>query len=102
MVPIWFSHHKDIERLQQAWQTEFEKRATGGAIALSGFHYQFLIALHDTLRAWLNGSATDRSRPKVLTECLSDILDKSSNDIILVTQVKRVTRSDSFRDALNE
>jgi tetratricopeptide (TPR) repeat protein len=102
MAPIWFSHAKEIELLQHAWQTEFEKRASGGTLALAGFHYQFLVALHDTLRAWLDRSSPERSRPKVFTECLSDILDRSSNDIILVTQVKRTTRPDSFRDALTE
>jgi tetratricopeptide (TPR) repeat protein len=33
---------------------------------------------------------------------LSDILDKSSNDIVLVTQVKRTNRSNGFHDALTE
>jgi tetratricopeptide (TPR) repeat protein len=102
MLPVWLSHHNDIEHLQRAWQTEFEKRADGGSAALSGFHYQFLIALHDTLRAWLDRPAFERSRPSVLTECLSDILDQSSNDIVLVTQVKRTRRSDNLHDALSE
>lgn len=101
-LPVWISRYKEIEGLQHAWQTEFEKRASGGAIALSGFHYQFMVALHDTLRAWLARPPFERTRPKVLTECLSDILEKSSNNIILVTQVKRTIRSDSFHDALTE
>lgn len=101
-LPVWFSDHNDIERLQHAWQAEFERRAMGGSSALSGFHYQFLVALHDTIRAWLDRPASERSRPKIFTECLSDILDRSSNDVILVTQVKRTRRSDSFQDALNE
>jgi hypothetical protein len=101
-LPIWFSQRNDIERLQHAWHAEFEKRASGGGVALSGFHYQFLVAIHDSLRAWLALPASERTRPKVFTECLSDILDRSSNDVILVTQVKRTRRSDAFQDALNE
>jgi tetratricopeptide (TPR) repeat protein len=102
MIPVWFSHYEEIERLQRAWQTEFAKRARGGAAALSGFHYQFLIALHETLRAWLDRPAIEHGRRAALVECLSDILDHSSNDILLVTQVKRTVRSDSVHDALNE
>jgi tetratricopeptide (TPR) repeat protein len=102
MPPVWVSHYKDIERLQSSWIKVFKKRATGGAISLSGFHYQFLITLHDTLVAWLSKPNFERDRPSIFTECLSDILDKSSDEIILVTQVKLTRRSDSLKDALTE
>lgn len=102
LLPEWAKRHDEIERLQATWRTQFEKRAAGGTVSLSGFHYQFLIALHDTLRAWRDRPVEERGRPSVLTECLSDILDSSSNDIVLVTQVKRVSRSGSFQDALTE
>lgn len=101
-LPIWASHYDDIERLRRAWETKFENRAYGGAISLSGFHYQLLVTLHDTLEAWWKRPGHEQSRPTVLAECLSDILDNSTNDIVLVTQVKRTTRADSFHDALTE
>ena len=102
MLPVWISHHNDIDLLRRQWYAEFEKRALGGALALSGFHYQFLVTLHDTLQAWLARSESDRNTPAVFSEFLSDIFERSPADVIIVSQVKRTTRTDSFQDALTE
>lgn len=83
---------KSLLRLQAEWEKLYGKRAGGGAIALGGYHYQFLVTLLKTLRKWKDDETADYSGPRVFGEFLSDIVQATSSGII-VTQVKKTLRS---------
>lgn len=80
----------DIEQLIALWRERFPERAKGGEEALLGFRFQIIIALRDTVRAFLDGQGTELS---VFVEKVSDILEETQNDEILFTQVKKTGRT---------
>jgi hypothetical protein len=76
----------DLDQLQKLWKQHYPHRARGGIDAISGFNFQFLMLLQDAVEAWLAESAFQQRAPSVFTEILSDVLDRSKPDIILLTQ----------------
>src|SRR6185436_17298943 len=79
---------QDVERLVAAWREAYPKRATGGIQALSGFRFQFLLVLLETVRAWVQ-ARDQRNLPRVFTERLSDLLRVESGRSVTVAQAKK-------------
>lgn len=80
----------DLERLIEHWRERFPERAKGGEAALLGFRFQIIIALRDTVRAFLDGRVAE---PSVFVEQVSDIYQRTENGEIVFTQVKRIGRT---------
>lgn len=80
----------DLERLTEHWRKRFPKRAKGGEAALLGFRFQIIIALRETVRAFLEGRVAE---PSVFAEKVSDICQSTQEDEIVFTQVKRIGRT---------
>jgi hypothetical protein len=92
---------QEISRLRDAWEKRYPNIPGGGATAIGGFHYQFLVTLLAAARRWKDDAAVDNSRPGVFGELLSDIVAKTSSGII-VSQVKKTLRSDTLHKALQD
>lgn len=78
-------------RLRNEWQKAFQKEATGGIYALSGFDYQFGVFLLKFLNRWATARKNHEPIPShdsYNIEAISDIAELSSEGIIYVTQVK--------------
>lgn len=94
--PSWFSH------LLREWRARQSRRAHGGALALAGFHYQFVVVLRSTVDRWLELPAEKKADPVVFTEVLSDALEISDGGRVVVAQVKRTQTTTQIRHALEE
>lgn len=90
-----------LRRLELAWEEEYEDRALGGIRASSGFRYQYLTALLDLVRAWLDSPTPDQARPELFVEKLSDAV-RIEDGLVLATQVKRTRSRARVREALEE
>ena len=77
-----------IQRVRARWEADYSQVAKGGVNALIGFEYQFMVALRDTVRCWLNHQSRN-SEPKVFTEILSDVHAGRYQRPRAHTQVKR-------------
>ena len=91
-----------LERLMEAWRDEEGRRAGGGAAALSGFHYQFLVTLCCAVKGWLELEKGTRAKPEIFAELLSDVLTIRADGTIIVAQVKLRQSSQAVRAALDE
>lgn len=94
------ARNKLLARLKEAWGSN--PRSAGGEHALAGFDYQFLLILLKMVERWLALPADERHRTSILTEYLSDILDATELDRVIITQVKLTQSSGSVRAALDE
>ncbi len=78
-------------KLRNAWQQIFQRKATGGIHALSGFNYQFGVFLLKFLKRWATARKNHDPIPSpdsFTIEAISDLAELSSEGIIYVTQVK--------------
>ena len=91
----------DIKLLEEKWAYEYPRRAKGGVAALSGFYYQFVLFLLEAVKRWIN-LPSGKEDLGVFTECLSDILNLTGQNIVIISQVKRTVTSKSIKDALEE
>ena len=91
-----------LERLMEAWRNQEVRRAGGGAAALSGFHFQFLVTLYAGVRRWLELDTNARAKPEIFGELLSDVLTIGADGTIIVAQVKLRQSSQAVRAALDE
>jgi predicted RNA-binding protein with RPS1 domain len=92
----------ELHLLKTAWEAAFPRQATGGERAVAGFHYQFLQVLLETVRGWLTLAPDRRGMPTVLAEWLSDIVNATDPDVIVVTQVKYTQGSGMVATALGD
>jgi hypothetical protein len=95
------SELRELRALADAWTDEFPRRSAGGINALSGFSYQFLVVLYETVSAWLECERAERLRPQVFTEKLSDVV-RRDGERVTVTQVKRRHARATVASALDE
>ena len=91
-----------LEALQTAWRSRYRNRARGGSSAMSGFHFQFLVVLHDSVVAWLHAPPNERTTPTVFTELLSDAVDWNMSNFVIITQIKRRQTARNLSEALDE
>lgn len=91
-----------LARLSRAWEAEHPRRAVGGAHALSGFSFQFSLALLETLERWRGLAGDRRANPGVFVELLSDVVQKSVGGSLRVTQVKRTQTPSAIRAGLED
>jgi len=91
----------EVERLRQEWLRTDSRRAAGGRIALSGFHFQLASTLLDRVATWCELSREQRATVAVFDEMISDALKATANEII-ITQSKLTGSSTGFRAALTE
>nr|VFK51990.1 MAG: hypothetical protein BECKTUN1418D_GA0071000_101328 [Candidatus Kentron sp. TUN] len=99
-----YNEQRQLAELRRAWETDYSKSAAGGRLALSGFHYQFLSVLLESVRAWKRArdEQPDANAPRVFTERLSDMVEAEENAII-VTQIKRsLTPGNKVKSALRD
>lgn len=87
----------DLDQLAKLWRERFPNRAGKGTATLLGFRFQLIVALRDAVRAYLEGEADG---PTVFSERISDVCQRTSDGLIVFTQVKRVLRS--VKTALEE
>ena len=92
----------ELRALAAAWDESFPRRARGGSNALSGFNYQFMVVLLETVQSWLNAAEDERAAPNVFSEMLSDVVQMRGDDGLVVTQAKRRYSRSSVRSALDE
>lgn len=89
-----------LDRLRRAW--EQSPRASGGELALAGFDFQFLLFLLKLVERWVSLPEEERARTSIFTESVSDIVDLTSLETVVVTQVKLTQSSHNVRSALDE
>jgi hypothetical protein len=92
----------DLLLLEEKWKKEYSKQSTGGSTALKGFHYQFLVVLLEAIQEWLKKEKKEQNEPTVFTEILSDIVNSSCTDKIVISQSKYTQSSNSVISALKE
>ena len=91
-----------LERLRAEWVQREGRRARGGVVALSGFHFQLLSTLRERVLAWCARSPAERAVPPVIDEFLSDALSVAPDGGVVIAQAKRVLRAAGVADALDE
>ncbi len=91
-----------LARLSHAWETRHPRKASGGAYALSGFSFQFSLALLEVLEGWKGLTGDRRAIPTVFVELLSDVVKTSLDGSIVVTQVKRTQTPAAIRAGLED
>ena len=100
----FYNEQQQLAELKRAWEKDHPRSAAGGRLALSGFHYQFLSVLLESVRRWKR-VRDERHRDAgagVFTETLSDMVT-AEDGAIIVTQVKRsLTRGDRVKSALRD
>src|ERR1051325_909446 len=80
---------REIDPLAVLWRDRHSDRARGGKDSLAGYRFQLIVALRDAVEAFLSGD----SEPSVFNELISDVCQRTANEEILFTQVKRVGRT---------
>ena len=93
---------EQVRRLERAWTREHPRRAAGALNALSGFRYQFLVVLLETVRQWIAFPRPDKARIGVFTERLSDLLHIEKERAVTITQIKKTASPSEVRSALEE
>ncbi len=91
-----------LERLSRAWEAKHPRKAAGGAHALSGFSFQFSVALLEGLERWRGLAGDRRAVPSVFVELLSDVVKATLDGPIVVTQVKRTQSRSAIRAGLED
>ncbi|MDP2815639.1 MAG: hypothetical protein Q8O19_03055, partial [Rectinemataceae bacterium] len=90
------------QELVRRWHEQEPKKAQGGIDALSGFRYQFYIALLTTLSKISANQGVVQSVPSgVFTEMLSDAMDIDGNTITLI-QSKKIAYSSNVSSSISE
>lgn len=89
----------DISLLEKKWEQKYPNKKKGARSALAGFYCQFSFFLLELIGKFLK---KETCRADVFTECLSDIITCNSNQLTLISQVKRTQSSASIKDALSE
>lgn len=92
----------EVNRLRDAWQEKYSKKAEGGLVALRGFEFQFLLTLLKVISRWKEASETERQNQntanEIFAEAISDIAEIT--DFVIVTQAKQTLSYSSVRQAL--
>ena len=100
----FYNEQQQLAELKRAWEKDHPRSAAGGRLALSGFHYQFLSVLLESVRRWKRARDEHHrdAGAGVFTETLSDMVT-AEDGAIIVTQVKRsLTRGDKVKSALRD
>jgi hypothetical protein len=92
---------KELSVLEQQWNLREPARASGGVIAIRGFHYQFLVVLLESLKWWNEAPEELRGYPTVFGQILSDAVALTPQAIV-ATQVKRSLTASTLQRALEE
>jgi hypothetical protein len=91
-----------LARLSRAWEAKHPRKASGGAHALSGFSFQFSLALLEVLERWKGLAGDRRAVPSVFVELLSDVVKASLGGSLVVAQVKRTQSPAAIRAGLED
>lgn len=91
-----------LARLSRAWEAKHSRKASGGAYALSGFGFQFSLALLEVLERWVALEGGDRAVPTVFVELLSDVVKGTLGGPLVVTQVKSSQSPAAIRRGLED
>jgi hypothetical protein len=80
-----FMPNDELDRLAGRWRDRYGERAKGGITSLEGYRFQLLVAIRDSVQAFLHDK---NGAPSVFVERVSDICQRMPSDGLLFTQVK--------------
>lgn len=104
MVPVYGDGDTGVilARLSRAWEASHPRKASGGAYALSGFNFQFSLALLEVLERWVGLEGDRRAIPTLFVELLSDVVKGTLGGPLVVTQAKRTQSPAAIRAGLED
>ena len=91
----------DLDILKQNWNERNPRKATGGIAAISGFYCQFVLFLLECVKSYLSNTV-ELEDPQIFIESLSDIINTHTENVVLLSEVKRTQSWSSISKALKQ